>query len=74
LLAAPRELGRLPNNRSPTFDNFTATGAQIAWTEQTGPGNVQTCAADGRGGPARRLTPDASNALFNPRRRQRACE
>jgi hypothetical protein len=62
---APRELRRLPNDRGPAFDNFTATGDEIAWTERINRGSVQIWAADWRdGSPARRLTADAGNALF----------
>jgi hypothetical protein len=61
----PRELRRLPNDRSPVFDNYTATGDEIAWTEQIDRGSVQIWAADRRdGSPARRLTADAGNVLF----------
>lgn len=60
-----RELRRLPLDRNPQFDNVTATGDEVVWTESTDRGRLQVWAAGLRGGPPpRRLTADTGNAVF----------
>ena len=60
-----RELRRLPLDQTPEFDNVTAAGDQIVWTESTDRVGLQIWAADPRtGAPARRLTAGTGNAVF----------
>jgi hypothetical protein len=60
-----RELRRLPTRGDPRFDNVTAAGGQLLWTETTEGAPFQIWTADVRtGGPSRLLTADAGNVLF----------
>jgi hypothetical protein len=60
-----RELRRLPLDRNPQFDNVTAAGGEVVWTESTDRGKLQVWAAGLRGRPPpRRLTADTGNAVF----------
>ncbi|MEU4423817.1 hypothetical protein AB0F81_24565 [Actinoplanes sp. NPDC024001] len=60
-----RELRRLPEAGEPRFDNLTAAGADLLWTESVGDRPVEIWAArvDAAGAP-RRLTADTGNVLF----------
>jgi hypothetical protein len=60
-----RELRRLPTRGDPRFDNVTAAGGQLLWTETTDGAPLQIWTADVRAGrPSRLLTADTGNALF----------
>ncbi|MBG0567207.1 hypothetical protein [Actinoplanes aureus] len=58
-----RELRRLPDAGEPRFDNLTAAGAELLWTESSGDRPVEIWAAKD-GDPPRRLTADTGNVLF----------
>jgi hypothetical protein len=58
-----RELRRLPEDGEPRFDNVTAAGGELLWTESVGDRAVEIWAARGDGAP-RRLTADTGNVLF----------
>ncbi|GIF38972.1 hypothetical protein [Actinoplanes xinjiangensis] len=61
-----RELRRLDAAANPRFQNVTAAGDDVVWTEFTdaGPPQIWAAAPAGRG-PARRLTGDVGNAVFH---------
>jgi hypothetical protein len=60
-----RELHRLPADVNPQFENVTAAGDELIWTEATDRRRLQLWTANLRtGGPARRLTADTGDALF----------
>ncbi len=59
-----REWRRVPLAGNPAFDNITAAGDQVVWTESSDTSGVQVWAADVRTGAARRLTADTGNAVF----------
>jgi hypothetical protein len=59
-----REWRRLPLDGNPVFDNFTAAGDRVAWTESSDGERVAVWTADARTGEARRLTADTGDATF----------
>jgi hypothetical protein len=58
-----RELRRLPDTGEPRFDNLTAAGGELLWTESSGDGPVEIWAAKDAAAP-RRLTAGTGNVLF----------
>lgn len=58
-----RTLRHLGYADEPVFDNATAAGDEILWTETKNDGHTQIWAAR-TGGPARRLTADTGNPVF----------
>lgn len=62
---ALRELRRLPLAGNPTFDNFTAAGGEVAWTESADGGTPRVWAANLTIGAAPRLlTADTGDTVF----------
>jgi hypothetical protein len=62
---ALRELRRLPLSGNPTFDNFTAAGGEVVWTESADGGTPQVWAANlTTAAEPRMLTADTGNAVF----------
>jgi hypothetical protein len=59
-----RELRRRPLDGQTAFENFTAAGETVAWTEAAADGRVEIWAAEPRAGPARRLTADTGDPVF----------
>jgi hypothetical protein len=59
-----REWRRVPLAGNPQFDNFTAAGDRVVWTESSDGARLQVWAADVGTGEARRLTADTGNAVF----------
>jgi hypothetical protein len=59
-----RQLRRLPIAADPQFDQVTADGDNLFWTETSASRRWQIWTAPLRGGPARRLTADTGNATF----------
>jgi hypothetical protein len=61
----PRELRRLDTAANPRFENVTAAGDDVVWTEFADTGPPQIWAANTADpGPARRLTADVGNVVF----------
>ncbi|GAA4955289.1 hypothetical protein [Actinoplanes utahensis] len=62
----PRELRRMATAGSPRFENLTAAGDDVVWTEFADGRPPEIWAASiGAGGPARRLTADTGAVLFH---------